>query len=365
MRARPGLARDHRQPRATAASADPRPAQRRIPDGDVGRGVRAHRVVDGAIAAARDGHLARPWRVHDQLRHAHQRAAARALRALARLPVLESGDDLLGPGRLRPGTHRPAGDEHQGGHGRALAADPPVGRQPGQPAEHGTVPARGEAPRRAHRHDRRAQDRGRREVGRRAADPARHRHGAGAGDAARDLRRAASRRGLRRTAHAGLSTRSRPTCRHSRPAWAAPITGIPAERIVALARRYAGYAAGDDRAGRQLDAQGSQRLAGRPRDRVPAGADRQRRDCRRRLRSAPRQRRARPRPWRHHGHRPARARDSHPQPDGGDHRRVARRAHRHAADARHQHALVVRGRDGRRRWPVTDAARRQLRPVPQ
>ena len=37
------------------------------------------------------------------------------------------------------------------------------------------------------------------------------------------------------------------------------------------------YAAGDDRAGRQLDAQGRQRLAGGTRDRLPAGADRQRR----------------------------------------------------------------------------------------
>ena len=60
-------------------------------------------------------------------------------------------------------------------------------------------------------------------------------------------------------------------------------------------------AAGDDRARRQLDAQRGQWLAGGARDRLPTGTDGERRHSGRRLRTAPWQRRPRPRPRRHHG----------------------------------------------------------------
>ena len=239
------------------------------------------RIVAGmAIAAGAVGHLARPRRLHDQLRHAHQRAAACPLRELPRQPVLEPGDDLLGPRRFRTRAHRHARDQHQGGHGRALRAHRALGGQSREPAEYRAAPAGGEAPRRAHRHDRRAQDRGRRQVGRRADHPAGHRHRAGAGDDARDLRRAAPRRGVRRERTRSASIGSPRICRPITPAWAAEITGIAGRAHRGTGAALCRHAPGDDRARRKLDAQRRQRLAGRARDRLPAGADRQRRHSR-------------------------------------------------------------------------------------
>src|SRR4029450_9923969 len=44
-----------------------------------------------------------------------------------------------------------AGDEHQGGHGRALRADPALGREPGQSTQHGSPSRRGKAAGGGHR----------------------------------------------------------------------------------------------------------------------------------------------------------------------------------------------------------------------
>ena len=99
-----------------------------------------------------------------------------------------------------------------------------------------------------------------------------------------DVRRAPHRR-LRRARRPRARALARVGRRHHRhPGRAHRRAGAPLR----------GDEAGDDRARRQLDAQGRQRLAGRARDRLPARAHRQPRHPGRRLRAAPRQRRARP-----------------------------------------------------------------------
>ena len=105
-----------------------------------------------------------------------------------------------------------------------------------------------------------------------------------------------------------------------------------------------GDEARDDRARRQLDAQGRQRLAGRARDRLPARADREPRHSRGRLRPPPRLPRARPGSDGHHGARAPPAGSLHPQPDVAGHRGSRRWAAARAAALRHGHALVLRRR---------------------
>ena len=83
------------------------------------------------------------------------------------------------------------------------------------------------------------------------------------------------------------------------PAWAAEVTGVPAERIVALARRYATTRPATIVLGGSSMHKGAGTLDRRARHRLPARAHRQRRHRRRRLRPAPRQRHARPGPDRH------------------------------------------------------------------
>ena len=123
--------------------------------------------------------------------------------------------------------------------------------------------------------------------------------------------RRASRRRVRRATHGRVRRARRPRARAL-----AGVGGGRHRRSRGAHRRpgpaLCGDAAGDDRARRQLDAQGRQRLAGRARDRLPARADRQPRHSRRRLRPAPRRPRARPGSDGHHGARapPAGARTS-------------------------------------------------------
>ena len=81
--------------------------------------------------------------------------------------------------------------------------------------------------------------------------------------------------------------------KHS-PQWAADVTGIAAERIVALARRYAADEASDHRSRRQLHAQGQQRIARRASGRMSSRAHRQYRCAGQQPRPASRQRRAWP-----------------------------------------------------------------------
>ncbi len=261
-------------------------------------------------------------------------------------PVLEPFDDLLGSRRLRTRTDRHARDEHEGGHGRAFATHHPLGGQPDEPAEYGAIPACGEAPRRAHRYDRRAQDRGRREVGRRAHHQAGHRYRAGIGVDACDLRRSAPRRGVRREAYGRVRSAGRAS------AGVSAGLGGGSHRHSGRANRGAGatirrHAAGDDRARRKLDAQRRQWLAGRTRDCLSAGTDRKRRHSGRWLRSAPRQRRSRARPGKHHRAGAPSTRDDHSEPDVRGHGRVTRRPHPDAAADGHEHAVVVRRRAGK------------------
>ena len=115
-------------------------------------------------------------------------------------------------GMLETNTKEDMG-EHCGAHR-------PLGRESREPAEYRPPSAGGEAPWRLYRHHRRAQDRGRREVGRRAAHPAGHRHRIGAGHDACDLRRAASttRRSSPRTRSGTIGSPHicRPIRRHGR-----------------------------------------------------------------------------------------------------------------------------------------------------
>ncbi len=128
------------------------------------------------------------------------------------------------------------------------------------------------------------------------------------------------------------------------PEWAAPITGIPAERIVALARGYAGTRPGDDRPGGQLDAQG-RGTAGRARRAIgclpaltgnlgiPGGG------------FGPAT--ARPRTARRSGHHRARATAAgrlRAEPDAARHRGAPRQAGAGDAAVRHRHAVLVRRR---------------------
>ena len=84
------------------------------------------------------------------------------------------------------------------------------------------------------------------------------------------------------------------------PAWAAGVTGLPAERIVGPRAPLCRHPACHDRAGWHLDAQGIQRLARRSRHRLPARPDWQCGHAGRRLRAAPRGPLARSGAQRHH-----------------------------------------------------------------
>ena len=103
---------------------------------ELGRGARPHRRRH-ARGRPRGGRaLVGARALRQQLRHADRLAPAPPVREPLRLSVVDPHDDLLGARRLRPRADRRARGEHQGGHGRARAPRPPVGRQPRQPAEH-------------------------------------------------------------------------------------------------------------------------------------------------------------------------------------------------------------------------------------
>ena len=130
-------------------------------------------------------------------------------------------DDLLGPRRLRPRPHRRPRDEHQGGHGRARAAHPAVGRQPRlasrTPARHLAAARR----RGAHvvtidvRETEAAAQSDETLIVRPGTDAA-----LALGDDARDRRRGAVRPRVRRAPHGRLRRAGRARARTTRPAWA-------------------------------------------------------------------------------------------------------------------------------------------------
>ena len=290
-------------PASPAAPADPRAARRRVAPRHVGRGARPDRGAHAGGRARGRRHVVGARALRQQLRHPRGLAPAPPLRQPLRRAVVESHDDLLGAGRVRPRPHRDPRDQHQGGHGRPRQPHPPVGRQPGLAAEHRAPSGGGPPARRPRGHHRRARDRGGGAVRRDAAGAAGQRRRAGAGDAARDRRRAPRRSRVRRRAHGGVR------CARRAPDDAHAGVGRGGDRRPRRADRRARPtlchdAAGDDRAGRQQHAQGRRHLDRRARHRLSARAHRQRRHRRRRLRPAPRQRHARPGA---HQHRPRRA----------------------------------------------------------
>ena len=207
------VARDHRERAAAAPSPRPiPPRRRRLARGLLGRSPRPDRRPHARRRPGGGRDLVRPRPLRQRLRHPHPRAAPTPLRECLRLPVVEPHDDLLGARRLRGRPHRGAGDEHQGRHGGPRGAHPPVGRQPGEPAEYRAPPRGGEAPRGAHRHHRRERDRGGGAVRRGAPAPSRDRRGAGSRNDARHRRRGALRPRVRRPSHGRLRPprRSRP-----------------------------------------------------------------------------------------------------------------------------------------------------------
>ena len=176
LRARPRGARDHRQPEALADPADPGAAGgRRLAPGLVGRGARPDRLPHAGRGARGRRPLGGPRPLRQQLRHARRLALAPALRQCLGLPVVEPHDDLLGARRLRARAHGGAGDQYEGGHGRARGSHPALGRESREPAQHGPPSRRGAPPRRPPRGHRRPRDRGRRAGRRGDPDPARAR----------------------------------------------------------------------------------------------------------------------------------------------------------------------------------------------
>ena len=126
------------------------------------------------------------------------------------------------------------------------------------------------------------------------------------------------------------------------PAWAAEDhrhSGRPDRGAGAALCRYA---PGDDRARRKFDAQRRQRLASRARDRLPAGAHRERRHPGRRIRPAPWQRGSWAWAGQHHRTGSEGARTGHPQPDVCRDGSIARGAHPDLAADGHEHAVFVR-----------------------
>ncbi len=189
-----------------------RRGQRRLAGGRVGRGAGPDRLADDGSRTRGGRTVGRPRSLRQQLRDARRLASAAPLRQFLRLPVVESDDHLLGTGRLRPRAHRGARGQHEGGYGRQRRADPPLGRQPREPAQYRPPPGGCAAPRRPRRHHRRARDRGGGPVRRGAEDTAGHRRGPRARHDARDHRRGATRPRLRGVPHRRLrgAGRARP-----------------------------------------------------------------------------------------------------------------------------------------------------------
>ena len=75
---------------------------------------------------------------------------------------------------------------------------------------------------------------------------------------------------VRRAPHGRLRRAGRARARDYSPAWAAEVTGVPAERIVALARRYATTRPAMIVVGGSSMHKGDRRLDGRARHRLPA-----------------------------------------------------------------------------------------------
>ena len=92
LRARPGLARDHRQPAAPAPPARPRAARRRrLAPGDVGRGARPASPTRMRAVGPRGGRpLVGARALRQQLRHARRLAPAAPLRQPLGLPVVDA-----------------------------------------------------------------------------------------------------------------------------------------------------------------------------------------------------------------------------------------------------------------------------------
>ncbi len=147
------------------------------------------------------------------------------------------------------------------------------------------------------------------------------------------------------------------------PEWAEAACGVPAATIEALARRYATTRPAMIVLGGSSMHKGAAGWEGGPGDRLPAGADGQRRHTRRRVRPA--SRRAQPRPGadRHRSSRATAARRLGAEPDGADHGGAARPPGARDAPVRHQHGLVVRGRPAGHGGAPPDRPRGRPRPL--
>ena len=219
--------------------------------------------------------------------------------------------------------------------------------------------------RRPRRHHRRARDGGRRPVRRDADRAPGQRRRAGARHDARDRHRGAVGPRVRRRATRSASTPSPPTCADYTPAWAAEVTGVPAERIVALARRYAPTKPAMIVRGRQQHAQGRRPWTGARaigclpaltgNVGIPGGGFGPRHGSATHGQAL----------GEHHRRGPPPARRLDPEPDAARHRGDARRPAARDAAARHQHALVLRRRRPRGRGARAHGPGRRLRPVPQ
>ena len=351
VRPGPGVARDHRQSPPAAPPAGPRaPGRGRLAVRQLGRRARPRRRPDARGGPGGGRALVGARALREQLRHAGRIAPPPPLREPLGLSVVAPVDDLLGPRRLRPGADGSPRSEHEGGHGGARPPRRALGRQPRQPAEHRAAPGGGPSPRRPRGHDRRARDGGVGAVRRDDPDPARDRRRARAGDDVGADRGRSPRRGVRRAPHGRVRrfggprapARARVGRAHHRGA------GGPHRGSRAPVR---GDASRDAPRGRELDAQGRERVAGRARDRVPAGARGPPGRARGRARPAPRSGQPRSGALGHHRARASPAGRVRPEPDAARHRRAHRPARPGPAPLRDRHAVLVRRRGAPRDRP--------------
>ena len=177
----------------------------------------------------------------------------------------------------------------------------------------------------------------------------------------------APRRGVRGAPHGRLRRARGARRAPSAPEWAAPITGVPADRIAALARRYAATRPAMIVARRELDAQGRERLAGRrARSRCLPALDG-------RTSAWPGAASARGTAAASHGQaliditraRAPAAGRLRPEPDAARHRSARRRPRPGAAALRDRHAVLVRGRRRAGEGARAHGSRGEPRPLPE
>ena len=264
--ARARLPRDHRQsqPPASSRSCATVAATR--------RGVRPAGTRRSIASRARCGRSGPPrsdsgrgtaW-LREQLWHANRVVPHTPLRQSHGAQWWSAHDDLLGPRRVRTRSHgrrsRPARRKTWARTASSSSCGPPTSRA--SPTPRATSPRHARAARTSSR-----STSARPEAAAQSDEVIVLRPGTDAAlalammhviiDEARFDRRFVARlHGRASTARGARQTHS--------PAWAAAITGIAAERIVASRAPLRGDEASDDRPWRQLDVQGRERLARRP-----------------------------------------------------------------------------------------------------